>query len=588
MNKKESTIKIIVKVYKSVLEIIPIQGIIVPFYYMVQGVFPAFITMISASLFDNVYNYIESGKDFERIVLFAIILLTGYSIQYIFRAIVSIPLNAGLYEKCSSFFRLKIAQKLAKIPLVNFENPEILNMKNRAQECVNREDLSAIFRMSSVFITNIISTVSVIIILINYHIWFLPISFLSVIPYFINRMIRGKEFYKLKYFQANKIRMRDYLFSLFTQKETVKEMRVMNFDSYIMKKWENVRDDVNEELWKFYKNECLSMMLCDFIRITGYAASIILSFILVINGELSIGVFGASIVAFSSVQSSIRAFLVEFGRIPEHIGFAKEYYNFLDIDEENDGEKLKIKQISTININNVSFNYPNSSCSAIKNVSLDIRKNETIAIIGENGSGKTTLSKLLLGIYKPTNGKILYNNQYLNNMDKAFLYKKISVVAQNFIRYKLSFRENIAISNIDKINEDEDIIHISLTNDINVTDNIDQILSKEFNGIELSGGQWQKIAIARAMFKNHEMIILDEPTSALDPIIETEILDKFIQLSKNKISIIISHRVGVCTKVDRIIVMKKGRIVEIGNHEELLKKNGEYSRLFKEQRKWYV
>ena len=224
-------------------------------------------------------------------------------------------------------------------------------------------------------------------------------------------------------------------------------------------------------------------------------------------------------------------------------------------------------------------------------ISLDIKKNESIAIVGNNGSGKTTLVKLLTDLYKVQEGEILYGTQNIKDLETKEFYQNVSIVSQDFVKYEMTLQENIGISdwkqmgNTDKIQE---LLKQMDLPELSEVDALNTLLGSEFDGRDLSIGQWQKLAIARGMFKESSMIVLDEPTAALDPIMETTILKMFLQIAKEKTAIIVSHRIGICREVDKIIVMKKGKVVEIGNHDELLAKKGEYYQLYKMQQKWYV
>lgn len=242
-------------------------------------------------------------------------------------------------------------------------------------------------------------------------------------------------------------------------------------------------------------------------------------------------------------------------------------------------------------LSNVSFTYPNSKKYALKDISLSIHKGEKIVVLGVNGSGKTTLSKILLNAYPPSQGEMRYDKVLSSDIDKSSLYAYLSVIPQNFVSYNLTLRENIAISDLEHLNDDsliERSLKLSgLPTLLDEVGSLDQQLGREFGGKELSGGQWQKLAIARGLFKSSDFIILDEPTSALDPLLETEILQQFIEIARNKTAIIISHRVGLCKIADRIIVMKDGEICETGTHDELIEKDGEYRRLYTAQEQWY-
>jgi len=467
------------------------------------------------------------------------------------------------------------------------EDADMLNKKERAEKAVNDESLSAIFNHSFRFIRAGIQVISIAAVLSVYSIWLLPLSLLSVLPYLFARIIRGKEFYYVKRQQAKKTRLLSYLWGLFTTRQTAKEMRVMGFDGYITDKWRDTRDEVNEELWAVEKKDAISLLLCDAFRIIGYGVSVIAVLMLALRGQVGIGVFGAAIGAFLSLQNSMQNFLSGFGWFTERIAYAGDYYSFLDMPDEPDGENIYNGLQESITLKDISFKYPNSENYALKKLNLTIYKGEKIAVLGENGSGKTTLSKVLLGLYPPENGYVLYDGKPVEGFSKESFYSFVSAIAQDFVPYNLTLQENVAISDISRINDEASIISALADAGVDGDMNLEDTMGLEFGGRELSGGQWQKLAIARGLFKNSELIVLDEPTSALDPLIETEILSKFIKAAEGKTALIISHRVGLCKLVDRIIVMKGGEIVEDGAHDALLMANGEYARLYEAQAQWY-
>lgn len=591
MKNKYNALQILTNVYRHTLKAVPFSGISGILNYLVQGLFPAFTSLILARLFDAAYSLTQGVDTLTIIILYGSLFVGSYAVVYILQFISNITINAGIYERCTSYYNMKISEKTAKLPLISFENVDVLNLQNRAKECAGREILSQIYMSSTVFITSGISVISTISVLAAYNIWFVPISILSVLPYFIARILRGKEFYSLKKAQAKKIRRLDYLWGLFHNKQAIKEMRVMGFGDYLAQKWVETRDEVNEELWQQNIKDGKSMLFCDTLKIIGYGLSILLSLLLVVNGHISIGVFGACIAAFKSMQESTKSFLIDLGNMPEKIAFANDYFKFLDLPEDQNG-MMSIDGIKNgVFLSNVSFAYPNSNDYALKNISLTIHKGEKIVILGVNGSGKTTLSKIILDIYPPSQGEVRYDNILSSDIDKNSLYTYISVIPQNFVSYSLTLRENIAISDLRHLQDDLLIKHSlassGLQSLLSEVGGLDEQLGREFGGKELSGGQWQKIAIARGLFKTSELIILDEPTSALDPMLETEILQQFIEIARNKTAVIISHRVGLCKLADRIIVMKDGQICEMGTHYDLIEKDGEYRRLYTTQEQWY-
>jgi ABC superfamily ATP binding cassette transporter, membrane protein len=594
MKKQNNAFIILYRGFLQVITISPLSGILSLIYKVIEGLFPAYITAISARLFDAVGSYIEGSSDISHVKWLSLLLLLGYGVKQIFLYISSITVNAGVYEKVVNNSKGYLYKKCSEIPLIEYEKAETMDRKNRASECVNREVISQLYMMNITLIMSTISIVSIVAVLSTYSLLFIPISILSVIPYFIVRLIRGKEFYELKKQQVKKERRRDYLWSLFTNKQSIKEMRIMNFGDYISNKWQKVRDEVNDETWKLTKKDSASLLICDFIRILGYALCILVSFILVINNMITVGVFSACIGAFSSVQGQTKSFLIELGNIPEKINYARDYFQFID-STENDyfyrDNRDKINSIKKIEFKNITFIYPNAENKAINNLNLKINAGEKIALVGENGSGKTTFTKILLGLYRPASGMIQINGCDVLHFNKTDYLNKLSMISQNFVQYHMMLRENVAISNISSVSDDNSIMHALHAADFTFDEpnmNLDSLLGREFGGYEFSGGQWQKLAIARGIFRECELIVMDEPTSAIDPISETAILKKFLEIAHDKTAIIVSHRTGLCTLVDKIAVMKDGQIVEFGSHKDLLKEDGEYARLFNAQRQWYL
>lgn len=272
--------------------------------------------------------------------------------------------------------------------------------------------------------------------------------------------------------------------------------------------------------------------------------------------------------------------------------FVGDFYDFFDNATETEGDKPFPAFQHEIAVRNVCFAYPVSDREVLHDVSFTIKKGERVVIVGENGSGKTTLSKIIAGVYEPGSGEVTYDGENAKAFERGSFYRQFSVISQDFVKYQLTMRENIGMSTPNQIHRDEKLLQSAKAANIEQivrrVGGLDTQLGREFDGVELSGGEWQKISIARGLNKDADIIILDEPTSALDPLVEYDILKKFVDLTEEKTSVIISHRVGLCRFADRIIVMQNGRVVGNGTHEELLGNNTEYERIWNEQAKWYA
>lgn len=579
------------RAFVQIMKTTPISGALSLGCKMVEGLFPAYTTSILVLLYNAVADYISGKEGTSDVYQLGGLLILGHFVNQTFQLISSITINAALYEKANSYAKGKLYEKSARLPLIAYENASIMDCKRRAEECVNREILSQLFMMNLSMLISAISVISVIAILSSYHLLFLPISIISVVPYFISRVLRGRDFYKLKRQQIKSERRKSYLWTLLTNKQYIKEMRVMGFNAYLSDKWIKVRDEVNEETWTLAKKDAYSLLVCDMIRSAGYGLSLGVACMLVLNDLSTIGMLGACISAFSSVQGQTKTFLIELGNLPEKLNVAEDYFEFLDLDEDYETSEKSINCLQEISFHEVSFRYPNTSHDALCSLSMNIKQGEKVVIVGENGSGKTTLTKLLLGVYQPSIGDIRINGISLQSIHKKGFLEKASVVSQQFVAYLLTLRENVAISHIAAINDDHSIKRSLAAAGLpfpNSSIQLDTQLGTDFGGVELSGGQWQKLSIARGIFRDSEMIVLDEPTSALDPMVESDILQNFLTIAQGKTAIIVSHRTGLCTRADKIAVMRQGRLVEFGTHEELMKKAGEYSKLFNAQRQWYI
>ena len=576
--------KLLLRSLRDIHRIVPRTLVLQIICMMLQSLMAA-ITIWLTSVFLNLVHQ----KDFKSslicfCMILAVFVLSEVANSIFYSCMVRIDFQTGQQ------LQIELGEKGTRLSMICYENTETNNMLKRAKNCIEQERFSVLSLSVFNILAEFLKVNGTLLVLAGFHPVLVGISLLSVFPYLIVRLVRGKEFYELKRYQAAGERRRNYLYHLFGDKQAVKELRIFKIEDYIEQKMYAARDNMKQEVWNFKKRDMRSLLICEIFCKSGYLLSIFSTILLLLHQVLDVGMMAAALVAFTSFQTAAKYFLVSLGRIPECAAFVKDYYDFMDMEEAEKGTEKLCSDFDSIKVKQLSFSYPGRKTPAVSNLSFTIKRNEVVAIVGNNGSGKTTLVKLLTGLYQAQKGQIYYGRQNLRSLDPEEFYKQISFVSQDFIKYELTVRENIGIGDWKQM-ENTDKIYMLLhqvgLETFTSQASVNQLLGNEFGGRELSVGQWQKLAIARGMMKDSSVIFLDEPTAALDPLMETKVLKMFLKIAREKTAIIVSHRIGICKEVDKIIVMKEGKIAEIGNHEKLLAEKGEYYRLYTMQQKWY-
>ena len=576
--------KLLLRSLRAIHRIVPRTLVLQIICMMLQSLMAAITIWLTSVFLNLVYQ-----KDFKSslicfCMILAVFVLSEVANSIFYSCMVRIDFQTGQQ------LQIELGEKGTRLSMICYENTETNNMLKRAKNCIEQERFSDLSLSVFNILAEFLKVNGTLLVLDGFHPVLVGISLLSVFPYLIVRLVRGKEFYELKRYQAAGERRRNYLYHLFGDKQAVKELRIFEIEDYIEQKMYAARDNMKQEVWNFKKRDMRSLLICEIFCKSGYLLSIFSTILLLLHQVLDVGMMAAALAAFTSFQTAAKYFLVSLGRIPECAAFVKDYYDFMDMEEAERGTEKLCSDFDSIKVKQLSFSYPGRKTPAVSNLSFTIKRNEVVAIVGNNGSGKTTLVKLLTGLYQAQKGQIYYGRQNLRSLDPEEFYKQISFVSQDFIKYELTVRENIGIGDWKQMENTGKIymlLHqVGLETFISQAF-VNQLLGNEFGGRELSVGQWQKLAIARGMMKDSSVIFLDEPTAALDPLMETKVLKMFLKIAREKTAIIVSHRIGICKEVDKIIVMKEGKIAEIGNHEELLAEKGEYYRLYTMQQKWY-
>ncbi|WP_146623065.1 ABC transporter ATP-binding protein [Enterococcus florum] len=489
-------------------------------------------------------------------------------------------------EKVQSLFskdiELRIYDKISSMDLEDFENHETYDLLRRAQT-QRGENIVSFFKEFMGILRELINCAGMLIILVRFNIVLVfLVTLIPIVQYFFSLKI-GKEQFSTMVARTSKERKVWYIDYLFTTGNAFKELKLFNFESFLKIQYEKLKKIIitqDIKIAKKYANN--SLLFTTFDLISSFGLYVYIGY-KTFSSIILIGDMTTYINGIDSVKNSVSSCIQAASNITRNSFYLSLLFKFLDQDNQNttvgnDIRKKTITSIETIELKNVSYKYLGSSDYAIKNVSFVLKKGSVLGIIGKNGSGKSTLIKIILGFYKNYDGTVLVNSKDLRDIDSYSYQKQISAVFQDFIKYEFSLKDNVMISDISKYNEEDKFINS--IKDVGLNDyihNHDMILGKWFEGTDLSIGQWQKVAIARSIFKDCSMLIMDEADASLDVISQKEIYKLIAKIYTNKIGIFVSHKVISTGKIaSEILVLKKGEVVEYGSSEKLAENHKHY------------
>lgn len=501
-------------------------------------------------------------------------------------------------KKLKQNFKENMLIRISGIPIAVFEEPGLYDHMHRANFALQQSILSFLNTATSTTIA-LFTIITITSIVLSYS-WLLFIVLLLInIPHLLSRSIFAGKLHKIESETTQTRRLSEYYKTLITQKTSAKEIRLYGIADYLITKWlDTVKVLLKLRLSVVSKNEKTTFLFRT-LRSVVYVICVAVACNLVVENSITIGSFALLVQALIQYQNYFDLITSQISLFVQSCKRMGDYYTFIDLcDVELRKLKLsashsKLTSVHCIKFNSVSFKYPGKDKYILKDISFTINSKEKIALVGENGAGKSTLIKLLLGLYYPTEGNITINGIDVTHFDPKSLHLSMSAVFQDFVQYHLSFRENIGFGNINDINNDIKLYEISEKVEVDhiilaSQDGLDTLLGNQFTGgRELSGGQWQRIALARGFLKQNVVIVLDEPTSSFDPRIEVNMYKKFFELANENTSIFVTHRIGLARFSDRIIVLNDGQIIEQGTHSELMNTEGQYSKLFNIQAQWY-
>ena len=588
INKKKSEFfMVFMKAYPRIFKAALKDNLILSTVDIFHGISFAFIILATEYFFNSVSNAGLYNGTLNKVLLMFLLLISAQLISQILNGIINFY-SEVVREKAYGELSIQIQNKISKINPIEFEKVERLNDIEKANQgaveaCNLVDTINSIFTFYVPYFSFIAFYMYSLkpILILSIIIVFIPVLISNFIRIPINESIEEKSAPLRREYAAYENSM--------VSMEFFKETRILGALNYFKTLYKDSIEKLNNNVWIGRKKEVIVELFLNTLSLIAYGGILGMLVYFLLKGEITVGAFAATYASIDTLFLLMDEIVKEgLGSVSKNLGMIKNFINLFDIEEcKYSTEKPRN---NSIELENIDFTYPNSKKYSLKDISLQINNNEVIAIVGENGAGKSTLAKIILGVYKPTSGKITVGGVDISKYNNKFVFEKISTVCQNFQRFKMTLEDNIRISNYE-LSEDvtKEIKDISIKFNNKSIDEMKNItLSREFDGIDLSGGQWQRIAIARGIYRRGSIIVLDEPTAAIDPIEESSLYNQFEKMSVDKTTIIITHRLGLTKIADRIIVMKNGFVLEVGTHEQLINNQGEYAKMWNCQSERYV
>jgi ATP-binding cassette subfamily B protein len=496
-----------------------------------------------------------------------------------------------LADKYTHYVSIEVMRHASQLDLIAYEDPVFYDRLERAR--VQATDRLGMIQSIGRLVQLVITTISLSISIFVFSPWLLLLLVAGVIPAFLGESHFAFLGYAKNFRQTPIRRQLDYLRVLGGSREAAKELKLFGLQKFLLDRFTGLSDKIYEENVALSKRRLFAGAALSLIGTAGYYSAYVLVVWRTVTGSLTIGSLTFLSGAILQASTNIQQIFSTLSGIADQALFLTDLLAFFAMTPTIRSKPNALPAPRPIQkgfeFRNVSFHYPGNSRLVLENLNLELHPSQRVALIGENGQGKTTIVKLMTRLYDPVDGQILLDGIDLREYDLDDLYREIGVIFQDFMRYEMTARENIAVGRIDAAS-DTQLLQMaaekSMAADVigRLPSAYDQMLGRRFDGgVDLSGGEWQKIALARAYLRDAQVLILDEPTAALDARSEYEVFRRFAELTTGKMALFISHRFSTVRMADRIIVLDDGKVVEDGSHSELIRLGGRYSEMFELQ-----
>ena len=543
---------------------------------------------------------------FQKIIDDILILLrhkqitTGMYLEFgLFVAALLLDVILTSFDKCIEIrFDMKMTDGLERDIIQKYKNLDYsCYEKSATYDIISRisknpgEKLKLIYWKIIEIIKILISLVGLVLVFQQASNLLIVIFILFLIPMLYENYKAGSLWYELYAKQTMDERKVAYYERLLTSKTSLIELIIYQATDYIKSLWEKQSEKMLKEKDATLQKVEKALLKKSLFATLWYICCTGILIHSVMTGHISVGLFIALFNTTLSIVGTITSLLETFGDFSKEIKEVSYISSFFELKNTESRTGHIDHPINRIRFEHVSFAYPNSEKEVLHDANFEIDLSRSTALVGENGSGKTTIIKLLCGLYRPTKGRIMIDDQDLNKLSSQEIGKLIKVVFQDFYQYELTVRENIGFGNLgeldrdDKLNNALELVNLKDVKDLGLDRNLGKL---EMDGVDLSKGQWQRLAVSRLFLTDTAYVILDEPTASMDPVSEYKMYQLFCSLMKSRGSLMISHRLASAKMVDHILVLKHGNIIEQGNHDDLMKNQGIYYTLFCKQAEWYT
>jgi ATP-binding cassette subfamily B protein len=571
-------------------------------YYSTAAV-GAIAPVVAAYLFKMLIDSISGGINIgagDIVPVAVIIVLAAYFFMGLAETVVYWGMNVSYYDyllrnRLQAGLAYRYAQKLSSLDVQHLEDPETQTLITKVEETYQWQ-VPDFLRMFGYFFINIVSIVSIVLVLLPIA-WWMPFVILALAaPRMYLKLKQGNFTWAMFGGSAPEAKKLWYLSALLGARESILEMRVFRSQRALLDKMQKVHEHLYKVNKKPLDRYIWVLIIAPIIEVGVMFGMVYFLLPGVAHGTMTIGTIALVITTLWQLRAQTSQLSSNLGELHQHSLFVKPFFQLLDLPRiiKTSKKPVKFDQITSpkIEFKNVSFNYP-SGHKVLDNISFVVNPGESLALVGVNGAGKSTIIKLLCRFYDVTSGEILINGVNIKQLDLDNWYRHMGTLFQDFVKYNFSVRDNIQLGAPD-IKDDDRMVRAAQKSGADkfiedLPDKYDQMLGYRFGaGVELSGGQWQKLAVARAFYQQAPILIMDEPTSAIDAGSELEIFENLRELYKNKTLILVSHRFSTVRNADKIVVIDSGHIVESGSHDELITRGSVYAELFNAQAVGYV